>query len=146
MYIKEKLFLANQKGIAHLLLLIFLVVSILFTVYLTGKQTKLLSWASGDPCAAFSNPIVCENSKPGNPREEWDVKVDQFGFLGDTNIEGFATDQSINQGETVHFKVKTDAKNYRYDIYRIGYYGGSGARKVTTIRPVTTLPQIQPER
>ena len=51
-------------------------------------------------------------------------------------IQGFATDISVNQGETVGFKVDTDASNYRLDIYRMGYYGGTGARKVATVHAV----------
>ena len=37
--------------------------------------------------------------------------------------QGFATNISINAGETVLFKVNTDATSYRLDIYRLGYYG-----------------------
>ena len=43
------------------------------------------------------------------------------------------------------FKVKTDASNYRLDIYRLGWYGGLGARMVTTVLPSAALPQSQPE-
>jgi hypothetical protein len=82
---------------------------------------------------------VCENSKPGNPPSEWDITG-----AGDANIQGFATDISVNKGETVRFKIDTDATNYRLDIYRMGYYGGNGARKITTIEPSAILPQSQP--
>ncbi|MGW2200260.1 N,N-dimethylformamidase beta subunit family domain-containing protein [Streptosporangium sp. NPDC001682] len=51
---------------------------------------------------------------------------------------------SVNKGENVQFKVNTNATNYRIDIYRIGYYGGMGARLITTIEPSATLPQTQP--
>jgi hypothetical protein len=37
---------------------------------------------------------------------------------------------SYNVGETVEMKVLTDAASYRVDIYRVGYYGGHGARLV----------------
>ena len=47
-------------------------------------------------------------------------------------------------GGVVQFKVKTDASNYRLDIYRMGYYGGMGARKVATVNPSASLPQTQP--
>ena len=47
------------------------------------------------------------------------------------------------QGETVHFKIDTDASRYQLDIYRMGYYGGDGARKVATVQP-TSAPQTQP--
>src|SRR5713101_7534897 len=99
--------------------------------------------ASPDPCAPPANPIVCENSKPGTPPSEWDVPIGQPRY-GDVNIQGFATDISANVGERVHFKVNTDASAYRIDIYRIGYYGGLGARKMATVRPVVALPQKQP--
>jgi hypothetical protein len=96
--------------------------------------------AVGDPCGPGSNPIVCENSKPGAPQSEWDV-----AGSGDPTIQGFATDISVNQGQTVAFKVKTDASAYSIDIYRLGWYGGLGARKVASVTPSATLPQIQPD-
>ena len=77
--------------------------------------------------ASASNPIVIENANPGNPRSEWDV------YSGDPSIVGFTTDISYNRGQTVSFKVKTPAKSYRLDIYRMGYYGGMGARKIATV-------------
>lgn len=70
---------------------------------------------------------------------EWDISGS-----GDSSIQGFATDISVNQGDTVRFKVKTNASSYRLDIYRIGYYGGLGARKIATVNPSATLPQSQP--
>ncbi|MEU8384469.1 DUF4082 domain-containing protein [Streptosporangium sp. NPDC048865] len=51
---------------------------------------------------------------------------------------------SVNKGETVRFKVLTPASDYRIDVYRIGYYGGMGARKVATVNPSVPLPQSQP--
>ena len=73
---------------------------------------------------------MAENSKPGDPASEWDVQGS-----GDTSIQGFATDMSVDQSETVRFKIKSDATDYRLDIYRTGYYGGDGARKVATVQP-----------
>ncbi len=35
-------------------------------------------------------------------------------------------------------------RDYRLDIYRMGYYGGVGARKVATVQPSAALPQNQP--
>ena len=96
--------------------------------------------AAPDPCAAPPNEIVAENCKPGNPSTEWDINA-----AGDPTIQGFATDMSVNLGETVAFKIKTDSPAYRLDIYRLGYYGGMGARQVVTIKPSVPLPQAQPE-
>ena len=85
------------------------------------------------------NQIVCENSLPGNPPSDW-----QISGSGDSTIQGFATDISVNQGQTISFKIKTDAKAYTIGIFRLGYYAGNGARLITTITPSVSLPQTQP--
>src|SRR5208337_5653159 len=92
-------------------------------------------------CSSPANAIVAENCLPGNPSSEWDVST---GDGGDLTIQGFSTDISVNKGGTINFKIKTPASAYTINIYRIGYYGGNGARKVATIQPSATLPQIQP--
>src|SRR5687767_10459636 len=90
-------------------------------------------------CGPTINPIVCENQKPGNLASEWDVTG-----AGDLSIQGFATSMSVAQGQTVVFKIDTPASAYSINIYRLGYYGGAGARKVATIAPSASLPQNQP--
>ena len=87
-----------------------------------------------------TNDIVQENLLPGDPPTEWDIN----GW-GDPTIQGFGHDISINRGETIFFKIKTDSTDYRIDIYRMGYYGGMGARRVDTVKPSVKLPQHQPE-
>ncbi|MCX7597154.1 MAG: hypothetical protein N2235_26085, partial [Fischerella sp.] len=90
---------------------------------------------------ATDNPITIENSLPGNPPSQWDVTG-----AGSSNIQGFTTDISYKPGDTVNFKIKTStsATGYRLDIYRMGYYGGNGARKVATVLPSVGIPQSQP--
>ena len=90
-------------------------------------------------CSSPANAIVAENCLPGNSPDEWAISG-----VGDDTIQGFATDISVNVGQTVDFKVKTSASAYHLDIYRMGYYGGMGARKVATVNPSATLPQTQP--
>jgi len=90
-------------------------------------------------CDRPANVIVAENCKPGNPSTEWDVNGS-----GDPMIQGFATDISVNVGERIAFKVDTASPAYRIDVYRLGYYGGMGARLVTSMKPSVTLPQKQP--
>ena len=90
-------------------------------------------------CSAPANAIVAENCQPGSPPAEWEITG-----AGSRSIQGFATDISVNRGASVSFKVQTDALDYRLDIYRMGFYGGLGARKVDTIRPDVPLPQSQP--
>ena len=85
-----------------------------------------------------ANPIACENLLPPG-KTDW-----QISGSGDSDIQGFATDISVNVGQTVSFKIKTTASNYTIDIFRLGYYGGAGARYITTISPSASLPQTQP--
>jgi hypothetical protein len=85
-----------------------------------------------------SNAIVLENMLQGTPESEW--LIDEH----DASIEGFAAQFSVDNGERVDFKINTDSTNYRIEIYRIGYYGGDGARRVATIDRNLTTPQIQP--
>ena len=92
-------------------------------------------------CSNPANAIVAENCLPGNPASEWDIGA---GSIGDPTIQGFATDISVNQGGTVSFKISTPASAYTINIYRMGYYGGMGARKIATITPSAHLPQTQP--
>src|SRR5215469_17633428 len=90
-------------------------------------------------CSAPKNTIEAENCLQGTPQSQWDISG-----AGDSTIQGFATSISVNQGQLVSFKIKTNATAYKLDIYRLGYYSGNGARLVTTIQPSAQLPQSQP--
>lgn len=98
-----------------------------------------LSLSAFGSCSSPANAIEQENCLPGSPQSDWDVTG-----AGDPTIQGFATDISVNVGQTVYFKVNTAASAYTIDIYRMGYYGGKGARLVAGILPSATLPQAQP--
>lgn len=114
--------------------------ALLIAAALLLPTTNRLAAQAPDPCAPTTfHAIACENSKPGNPPSEWDVSG-----AGDAGIQGFATDISVNKGQTVSFKIKTTASAYTINIYRLGYYGGQGARKIVTVNPSVSLPQSQP--
>lgn len=81
--------------------------------------------AASDPCGTGSNPIVCENSKTGSPRYDW-FAPNAYG-----DIKGFSTRESVQAGDTVQFKVQSPVP-YRAEIYRLGWYGGDGARLMST--------------
>jgi len=86
------------------------------------------------------NPIVAENMLPGTPPAQWQIRGD-----GDPTLQGFTTDISVNHGQTVYFKINDTAlASYEIDIYRMGYYGGLGAREVATIPPSQTTDTVQP--
>jgi len=86
----------------------------------------------------MSNQIVIENTNAGTSDTVWDIGVGG----GSTNIEGFATDISVNHGQTINFKINTNSNNYRIDIYRLGYYQGLGARKVASSVPASGLTTV----
>ncbi|MEV0231188.1 DUF4082 domain-containing protein [Nonomuraea sp. NPDC050786] len=88
-------------------------------------------------CTPPDSVICVENSLPGNPPSEWNVSFQN-------GIPGFPTQISVNKGETLDFKVNTDATDYRIEIFRLGYYGGMGARLMATVQPSAPLPQAQP--
>jgi len=90
-------------------------------------------------CTAPKNAIEAENCLQGNPSSEWYVDG-----AGSPNIQGFTTDMSVNVGQTVLFKIQTNAAAYTINIYRMGYYQGQGARLVASILPSAALPQAQP--
>src|SRR5438270_2260947 len=113
-----------------------------FKNYLFVFAIALLPWLGSSAFGTCSNPknaIEAENCLPGVPQSQWDISG-----AGDSTIQGFATDISFNQGQTVSFKINTNATSYKLDIYRLGYYSGAGARLVTTVSPSATLPQTQP--
>src|SRR5580693_1852502 len=99
-----------------------------------------LAWAPAAAQAdALDNAILLENQKTGSAAEEWDVRG-----RSDPALQGFATRMSVNLGETVFFKVRSLVPSYRLDVYRVGYYQGSGARRVASLAPADPR-QAQPE-
>src|SRR3954469_24897394 len=104
---------------------------------LGGSALMMLACSNAAAPAAVACPpgcIAAENAKPGTPESVWDIQGS-----GSPDIQGFATDISVNVGATVGFKVDTSAGSYRIDIYRLGYYRGDGARLIASIaNPVAT--------
>ena len=80
-----------------------------------------------------TNPIVDENLNSA------DVMSLTTSDYGDIANQGFATEQSVNVGETIDFKVHGDCQTI--EIFRCGYYGGGVYRKVATI---LNTPTSQP--
>ncbi|WP_343715859.1 DUF4082 domain-containing protein [Inquilinus sp.] len=91
-----------------------------------------------------SNPVTLENQKQGTPVSVWGIHGSIAG-VGDSNIEGFADNISVNASQTINFKIDTDSTHYRIDIYRLGYYGGDGARLVATMDRQLSSAQVQPD-
>ena len=102
----------------------------------TGESAKSASLAQAKPLArscSTGNATVVENCTPGSAG--W--KLTNAGRAYDNGIEGFATATSVNAGSSVDLKVNTGPTGanapYHIDIYRMGYYGGSQGRLVSTL-------------
>jgi hypothetical protein len=86
------------------------------------------------------NAVVQENCYPGT--NNWRATAAGPFSASDENIEGFATEQSVNAGGSFDIKVNTkDNVGYRIEIYRMGYYGGTHARLVSTIPNLVGVEQ-----
>ncbi|MCW2986674.1 MAG: hypothetical protein JWR63_4244 [Conexibacter sp.] len=86
------------------------------------------------------NAVVQENCFPGST--SWRATAAGPYSASSSNIEGFATEQSVNAGSSFDIKVNTaDNVGYRIEIYRMGYYGGAHARLVSTIPGLTGVEQ-----
>ena len=105
---------------------------------LAGALLVLSPAAPAHP-ATCANPVACENQLPGTPQSQWDVSPGEG-----TTIQGFADPFSVNIGQSVNFKIESPATAYSIDIYRMGYYGGDGARLVASIPPDIAVSQSQP--
>lgn len=73
--------------------------------------------------AFAANPIQIENGKAGDPN--WAASPEARD-----QIEGYASATSVDRGDTINLYVRTDEPAYTIEIYRFGWYGGAGARKM----------------
>src|SRR5262249_37232349 len=92
---------------------------------------------------AAPNKIVTENLNTGTPQSVWAIHG-SIANQGDSQIEGFATQISTNAGQTVSLKINSPFNGYTLDIYRLGYYGGNGARLITTMHHSGATNQPNP--
>jgi DNA-binding beta-propeller fold protein YncE len=92
-------------------------------------------WPQGRP-AGYVSPIPAENARAGDP----DFRLGREGSAH--QLEAYADHVSARVGQTVRVQVSVDAAHaVRWVLYRIGWYGGAGARRVSEGGPVTVTPQ-----
>jgi hypothetical protein len=117
--------------------LLGLTLAVVFAAFAALPGRSLAAGPCGPPVTSV---IACENQQPGDPQSDWFVNGS-----GDDTIQGYATQMSVNVGQTITFKIDTPSTNYHIDILRLGYYQGDGARKiVSAMKPTAKLPQTQP--
>jgi hypothetical protein len=76
--------------------------------------------------ARASNPIQLENAKPGTT--DWQITNSALNH----EIEGYASLTSVNRGGQIQFFVNTADRNFTIEIFRTGWYGGMGGRRITS--------------
>jgi hypothetical protein len=92
-----------------------------------------------------SNLIIEENKKPGS--RDWQLTRVRYNESQQRTslIEGYCSKQSVKAGEKLDIMVSTDPGiPYKLDIFRTGYYGGTGARLVKSIGPLQGKAQPVP--
>jgi len=88
------------------------------------------------PTGSGSDLVGRENEKPGDP--SWVITAN-----GDGAVMGYGDAISLHAGESLHVAVSTDrARQVSWTIYRMGWYGGAGARQVGAGGPVAAGPRV----
>jgi hypothetical protein len=87
----------------------------------TTTTTPVTTWLGPD--GVESSAVQAENRLPGTTA--WQITATAPG-----TIAGFADTTYAAPGDTVHLYVTTDAPSFQVTAYRMGYYGGTGAREV----------------
>lgn len=90
------------------------------------------------PPPTGTNPTLIENTKTGTTG--W--RLTNPATAGE--IEGYASLTSVAKGSSIDLYVNTVASTYRIDIYRMGYYGGAGARLMRSISSLAGIVQPKP--
>ncbi|WP_156349935.1 N,N-dimethylformamidase beta subunit family domain-containing protein [Archangium gephyra] len=87
------------------------------------------------------NPIPEENRQPGDPRWRGGAAA------AEGQLEAYTSTESAEAGESVGVKVSTRTETtITAELFRMGYYGGTGARKVWSGGPWQTREQATCER
>ena len=89
--------------------------------------------------ARAQNTVQLENAKPGTPN--WQLTNPATNH----EIEGYASLISVNRGGQISFFVNTADPTFTLEIFRMGWYGGDGARLMAagvqlagTVQPIPT--------
>jgi hypothetical protein len=96
-----------------------------------------MTWLPGP--ASASNPIVLENTYAGTL--SWQLGPKQSDDVT-SQIKGFASATSVNKGQAITFRVTVHpAQTFTIDIYRVGWYGGTGGRLLISSAPIAGISQ-----
>lgn len=115
----------------------------------TAAATALASGFTASHAASSPQPsslIADENRRPGTT--DWQlnrVRLSKAQSVRAPEVEGYCSKQSVLAGESLDIFVSTaPAARFKLEIFRTGYYGGCGARLLTTLGPFDGQPQPIP--
>ena len=99
---------------------------------------------SGKGEAAHDPQLVArENARPG--ALDWQLTRVRHTRLRSPWIEGYCSHQSVRAGDTLRIMVSVNPPApFKLEIFRMGYYGGAGARLVQTLGPIEGKTQPDP--
>jgi len=126
----------NRLLIAGLLFIV-VVAAVATTIFVSQKAQVVGQSAAPRPnLTQRPNPIQQENQRPGTTA--WEITplalahYDPKTFRTPT-IEGYASTTSAQAGDTIEFSVSTNTASFTADVYRLGWYGGSGGRLIHSV-------------
>ncbi len=95
---------------------------------------------------AIQGQVAAENQRPGT--RDWlltKTRIDPKTKYRCPWIEGYCSRTSGRAGETIEIFVSTNPPSpFTIDLYRMGYYGGTGARQVASLGPFKGDTQPDP--
>jgi len=108
---------------------------------LAGKSSAKSATSSAQP-----DLIKNENTKVGASFQLTRMMPENAKSFRTSLIEGYCSRQSVKAGETIDFFVSTrPVAKFTIDLFRMGYYGGSGSRLMSTLGPFEGKMQPVPE-
>src|SRR5215212_272932 len=87
--------------------------------------------------AVHANVITVENARAGT--DEW-----QLASGASEEITGYASATSVAAGQTIRFYISTSDPAFTLEVFRMGWYGGRGGRRMTQAVRLTGVKQAIP--
>jgi hypothetical protein len=113
-------------------------------------RRSIVSGALAAPAAAQvsrrgENQVQAENRKPGADWQLTNVRLVESKGFRTRVMEGYCSHQSIEAGQTLRIMASADPPGkFQIEIFRMGYYGGAGARLITALGPFDAAAQPDP--
>jgi hypothetical protein len=115
---------------------------------LGDRVASVASRAAEAATQAEPDPLLIQRENQQAGATDWQltrVRLDRPGGFRSPWIEGYCSRQSVAAGQSLDIMVSTDpAERFLIEIFRTGYYGGRGARLMTTLGPFQGKPQPLP--